>query len=101
MTCAFVREQETQEVVAPPKRKPGAHSSQRAGDGPRPQPAWASPQWTTRQALLASAWAQLPSPSSRGDAFDLSSMPCSDPVKAAGLAAKIECSVGASQLARW
>lgn len=101
MTCAFVREQETQEVVAPPKRKPGARSSQRAGDGPRPQPAWASPQRTTRQALLASAWAQLPSPSSRGDAFDLSSMPCSDPVKAAGLAAKIECSVGASQLARW
>lgn len=69
LTCAFVRELET-------KRKPRASLSQGARDKSRPQLVWVSPQWTTRQAFLALAWALLPSPLSKGDAFDLSSVPC-------------------------
>lgn len=70
LTCAFVRELET------PKRKPRASLSQRARDESRPQLAWVSPQWTTRQAFLALTWALLPSPPSGGDAFPLSGVPC-------------------------
>ena len=70
LTCAFVRELET------PKRKPRASLSQGARDKSRPQLVWVSPQWTTRQAFLTLVWALLPSPPSKGNAFDLSSVPC-------------------------
>lgn len=97
MTCAFVRELETQEVVAPPTCEPRARSSQAL----RWTPASAGvgvPRRTTRRPSLPPRGHCCPAPRAGEMPSICPACLVSDPVKAAGLAAKIKCSMGASQL---
>ena len=100
MTCAFVRELETQEVVAPPTCEPRACSSQALRRTPASTGVGVARRATRRPSLPPRGHC-YPAPRAGEMPSICPAGLVSDPVKAAGLAAKIKCSMGASQLARW